>query len=50
MDRQDSGSDRDRHFNPVSLPADLATAADRFAQAELEEAVADGSYVADGRP
>ena len=47
--QQDSGSDRDTHFNPLSsptLPADLATNFDRIAQAEFEEAVADGSYVA----
>ena len=29
-----------------TLPADLATNFDRIAQAEFEEAVADGSYVA----
>ena len=29
------------------MPADLATDADCIAQAEFEEAVADGSYVAD---
>ena len=47
--QQDSGSDRDTHFNPLSsptLPANLATNFDRIAQAEFEEAVADGSYVA----
>ena len=47
--QQDSGSDRDTHFSPLSspaLPADLATNFDRIAQAEFEEAVADGSYVA----
>ena len=48
--QQDSGSDRDTHFNPLSsptLPADLATNFDRIAQAEFEEAVADGLYLAD---
>ena len=47
--QQDSDSDRDTHFSPLSspaLPADLATNFDRIAQAEFEEAVADGSYVA----
>ena len=50
VDQQDSGSDRDTHFNPDSspkLPADLGADADRAAQAVLEEAVADGSYFAD---
>ena len=45
-DQQDSSSDRDTHFNPDSspkLPADLHADADRTAQAEFEEAVADGS-------
>ena len=49
-DQQDSSSDRDTHFNPDSspkLPADLDADADRAAQAEFEEAVADGSYLAD---
>ena len=49
-DQQDSSSDRDTHFNPDSspkLPADLDADADRTAQAEFEEAVADGSYFAD---
>ena len=44
-DQQDSGSDRDTYFNPDSspkLPADLYADADRTAQAEFEEAVADG--------
>ena len=50
QDQQDSSSDRDTHFNPDSspkLPADLDADADRTAQAEFEEAVADGSYFAD---
>ena len=45
QDQQDSSSDRDTHFNPDSspkLPADLYADADRTAQAEFEEAVADG--------
>ena len=49
-DQQDSGSDRDTYFNPDSspkLPADLYADADRTAQAEFEEAVADSSYFAD---
>ena len=49
-DQQDSSSDRDTHFNPDSspkLPADLDADADRTAQAEFEEAVADGSCFAD---
>ena len=49
QDQQDSSSDRDTHFNPDSspkLPADLDADADRTAQAEFEEAVADGSYFA----
>ena len=50
QDQQESSSDRDTHFNPDSspkLPADLDADADRTAQAEFEEAVADGSYFAD---
>ena len=49
-DQQDSGSDRDTYFNLDSspkLPVDLNADADRIAQAEFEEAVADGSYFAD---
>ena len=47
---ESSGSDRDTYFNPDSspkLPADLYADADRTAQAEFEEAVADSSYFAD---
>ena len=50
QDQQDSSSDRDTHFNPDSspkLPAELDADADRTAQAEFEEAVADSSYFAD---
>ena len=49
QDQQESSSDRDTHFNPGSspkLPADLDADTDRTAQAEFEEAVADGSYFA----
>ena len=48
-EQEDSSSDRDTHFNPDSspkLPAARDADADRTAQAEFEEAVADGSYFA----
>ena len=48
-EQEDSSSDRDTHFNPDSspkLPAARDADADRTAQAEFEEAVADGLYLA----
>ena len=38
---------RENPDSPPKLPVDLNADADRIAQAEFEEAVADGSYFAD---